>query len=240
MKKAFTLAETLITLIIISIIAALTLPVLRQKYINRVVENKLKKFYFAVNQAIDLSEIQYGDKKLWYDSTSTVDYEYDEDGNITSSTPNSDNQEKLETWFNKYILPYLQYTKAEFDNEGSFTVYLADGSVFQVTGNTSRDWIFYPGDMDKCIKKYEAAILGYGRCSFSFIFYPISNDDTWVYHYNKGVEPFKHTWDGTESGLLSGTYGCNEENDKHASFCTAVIQMNGWKIPDNYPFNVEY
>ena len=239
MKRAFTLAETLITLIIISIIAALTLPVLRQKYINRVVENKLKKFYFAVNQAIDLSEIQYGDKKLWYDSTSTVDYEYDEDGNRISATANSEYKTQLETWCNKYLIPYLKVTRTEFYDDKYFTIYLADGSVFMATANTSRDWYFIPsGNIDKCLNENGVYLFGNGKCAFSFIFYPISNDDTWVYHYNKGMEPFKHTWDGDTDSLYSDSdYGCTSSNHH---FCTAIIQMNGWKIPDDYPYKVEY
>ena len=43
-KSAFTLAEVLITLGIIGVVSALTLPVLVQKYRNNVVETKLKKF----------------------------------------------------------------------------------------------------------------------------------------------------------------------------------------------------
>lgn len=62
-KRAFTLSEVLITLGIIGLIAALTIPNLMGAYRKRVVETRLKKFYSAINQAIMLSENENGDKK---------------------------------------------------------------------------------------------------------------------------------------------------------------------------------
>ena len=62
-KKAFTLAEVLITLGIIGVVAAMTLPSLIQRNNNKVVETRLKKFYSAINQAIMMAEVDYGDKK---------------------------------------------------------------------------------------------------------------------------------------------------------------------------------
>ena len=43
MKKAFTLSEVLITLAIIGIVAALTLPVIHSKYEIALSKNKFKK-----------------------------------------------------------------------------------------------------------------------------------------------------------------------------------------------------
>lgn len=41
----------------------MTLPTLVQKYRNRVVETRLQKFYSAINQAVKMAELEYGDKK---------------------------------------------------------------------------------------------------------------------------------------------------------------------------------
>lgn len=65
-KNAFTLAEVLITLGIIGIVASLTLPGLIQNNSKTTVEAKLKKFYTNINQAIMLSEAKYGDRNYWY------------------------------------------------------------------------------------------------------------------------------------------------------------------------------
>ena len=51
-KGAFTLAEVLITLGIIGVVAALTLPSLIQKYQDQVLENQLKKTYSTLSQGI--------------------------------------------------------------------------------------------------------------------------------------------------------------------------------------------
>ena len=51
-KCAFTLAEVLITLGIIGVVAALTLPSLIQKYQDQVLENQLKKTYSTISQGV--------------------------------------------------------------------------------------------------------------------------------------------------------------------------------------------
>lgn len=51
-KGAFTLAEVLITLGIIGVVAALTLPSLIQKYQDQVLENQLKKMYSTLSQGM--------------------------------------------------------------------------------------------------------------------------------------------------------------------------------------------
>ena len=52
MKKAFTLAEVLITLGIIGVVAALTLPSVMQNYQKRSLEVATQKFYSVMSQAI--------------------------------------------------------------------------------------------------------------------------------------------------------------------------------------------
>ena len=54
-NNAFTLAEVLITLGIIGVVAAMTLPTLIQNNKNKEVEARLKKVYSVMNQAILMS-----------------------------------------------------------------------------------------------------------------------------------------------------------------------------------------
>ena len=65
MKKAFTMAEVLITLGIIAVVAAMTLPALIQKYNIQVTEVRLKKFYSIFNQAILQSTLKNGPYEGW-------------------------------------------------------------------------------------------------------------------------------------------------------------------------------
>ena len=72
MKKAFTLAEVLITIGIIGIVAAITLPVLVSNYRKKVYSSRLKTFYSTMSQAITLSEAENGPKEYWGHSSSLV------------------------------------------------------------------------------------------------------------------------------------------------------------------------
>ena len=84
MKKGFTLAEVLITLGIIGIVAAMTLPTLIAKYQKQVYTTQLKKFYTQLSQSL----IQY-----------TVDEgvtDFKNSGMTTSIT-------KSEAFFKKYF-----------------------------------------------------------------------------------------------------------------------------------------
>lgn len=59
-KKAFTLAEVLITLGVIGVVAALTLPALISKYEEVVMVNKLKRTYSELANAIEMRKAELG------------------------------------------------------------------------------------------------------------------------------------------------------------------------------------
>ena len=64
-RLAFTLSEILITLAIISVIAALTIQPLMKKYQKIETVVRLKKAYTAINSAFRLSEMENGKYKYW-------------------------------------------------------------------------------------------------------------------------------------------------------------------------------
>ena len=64
-KAAFTLAEVLITLGIIGVVAALTLPSLIQSYKERVTVTKVQKAYSVLNQAFKRISEEYGEPQDW-------------------------------------------------------------------------------------------------------------------------------------------------------------------------------
>jgi len=75
-KRAFTLAEVLITLGIIGVVAAMTLPTLIQKHQKIVIETQAKQIYSTLQQIIRLSEandlifkdiMTYKDLLEWFD-----------------------------------------------------------------------------------------------------------------------------------------------------------------------------
>jgi len=64
-KNAFTLAEVLITLGIIGVVAALTMPSLITNYQKKQTVVRLQKAYSALSQAVKLSQAQNGDVQDW-------------------------------------------------------------------------------------------------------------------------------------------------------------------------------
>ncbi len=233
-KTAFTMAEVLITLGIIGIVAAMTLPALINSYNNKVTETRLKKFYSVFNQAI-LRSIEangpYEGWEYWVD-------EVDEDGNPLP------NQPKIRNAFERYLRPYMNVVQVTEDtcrsqvSDGGKCIYyyLADGSVFTFSEHINRTVWYYPkGNWETCEKSGQK--LG-GRCCFAFTFQPLSsNTSAWKYHINKGLEPFLYEWDGKEETLLNHPiYECANKG----TYCTAMIQLNGWRVPKNYPKKIKY
>ena len=220
-KSAFTLAEVLITLGIIGVVAAMTLPTVMQNYRNHVVETRLAKFYTIINQAIRLAEADYGDKSYWFEE------------NAGNSTASGDVNEKYE-WFKKYFYPYMKiikYKQLKGATSGVYVYYLPDGSAFASVngGQVNRDWLFWPGNPDKC--PYDDSSTGV--CRFWFFYSPGNEYEGTSFYKNKGVEPWRTT--ANPDDFLE-----NCKTSTHRYDCTALIHANGWKIPKDYPFKVRY
>lgn len=94
-KRAFTLAEVLITLGIIGVVAAMTLPTLLNKYQEVVTVNKVKKFYSTINNAFLRAVTEHGNVNTWG---------YEDVGGWVSSKKNSE-------LIGKRIVPYLKVGK---------------------------------------------------------------------------------------------------------------------------------
>ena len=65
-NKAFTLAETLIVIGIIGVVAALTLPNLNHATGDKETVTKVKKIYSALTDAVDRAQAVYGDFDSWF------------------------------------------------------------------------------------------------------------------------------------------------------------------------------
>ena len=94
-KAAFTLAEVLITLGIIGVVASLTLPSVINKYQEKVTVTKVKKAYSTMNNALFSAISENGEVDTW-------DYPYYNAG--TENVPNTE-------VFASKILPYLRILK---------------------------------------------------------------------------------------------------------------------------------
>ena len=73
-RVAFTLAEVLITLGIIGVVAAMTMPSLINNYQKKQTVTQLKKVYSELAQAAEMAKLEYGDPSLWDYSISGSDF----------------------------------------------------------------------------------------------------------------------------------------------------------------------
>lgn len=216
MTRGFTLAEVLITLAIIGVVSALTIPTLVQNYKKKVIETRLLKVYSLMNQAIELSTIDNGPVETWENL-----------GTFANSTATYDD---IYAWWQFYFAPYLKVQKIEHSliQENALMVYFLDGSVLMVP-HYIYDMSFFPfGNTEHVV---------WGKDRFGFRFYPVllvPMSESVKYSVNPGFVPYAYDWDGTYDGTKysNNGYGCFQDG----ALCTKMIQMNDWKIPDDYPY----
>lgn len=211
------MAEILITLGIIGVVAALTIPNLIVKYQKQVVAARLKKTYSILYSALNHSEsdngnLQYPAMELWDKNT------------YYSGTEFSD----------KYIYPYLNIKKSKtlINSYGDKVVFLPDGTritynaeIFQWPYNENAPLflgkfkIEYKKEKEKSIagKNYFQFDWGYAQHGKSkLVLLPI---------YRTGDTVTKCSDDTIRTRCAEG----------QPSDCAKMIICNNWKVPDNYP-----
>ncbi len=149
----------------------------------------------------------------------------------------------------------MKYTKVEeLGNKVglyNLAIYMNDGSLLIAKYNANAknyiDFTFYPKaknfSYDTFAHVSETGVASrpdMGISSFQFFFAPA--DKNIKYHYKKGFEPYAYELrEYTADELLTnGDPGdiCNPSAG-FKMYCTALIRLNGWKIPKDYPFKVK-
>lgn len=106
-QYAFTLAEVLITLGIIGVVAAMTIPTLIVNYQKKVTLTRLKQSYAIVQNAILASQVENGDPQTWGLKNYKLDYDDD--------TLNQISKDIVVSVCEKYLVPYFKTaTKSEY------------------------------------------------------------------------------------------------------------------------------
>ncbi len=214
MKKAgFTLAEVLITLAIIGVVAALTIPTVVRNYQKQQTVVKLKKNYSILNQALNMSEAENGAYSTW-------------DSELLN-TP----QKFFETYWKPYLkvqqmcstpnycgyktpTPWQQTVIAGMESIMGVQFLLTDGSFILIRtafGGIENKVSYILADINGAKGPNIA-----GRDVFEFLY------------DNKGVLPYCHT--KTKSQVDAA---CKSDSK---SCCTDKILREGWEIKDDYPW----
>ena len=226
-RCGFTLAETLITLVIVGVVAALTVPTLITKYQKEQTVTKLKKVYSALSQTTQKAIADNGPINTW------------EIGEHASP-------EASKAFADKYLIPYLNVMKncgndtsdeCKFEritrkpsnptelNEKYSRFFLNDGSLIGVyiynkesLGVRALIYIDINGQ-----KKPNIVGRDYFELSYNLV-YP--NDTSLEGKFipigiNKTREELK-------------TSDCNKNN--YGYHCFSLILKDGWQIKDDYPW----
>ena len=227
-KPAFTLAEILITLGIIGIVAALTLPTLIANHQKKVTVTKLKKAYSLASQVIENDEISVWDWDNWDNAETILREHFVPKLQVAQVYPPKSSYkamcDKQYIWLGGIGInsPFINSTAS---------VRLNDGTCLGLNPKDNSQW--------------EG---GYNYNFFIDINGPqnpnIAGIDLFIFYINKNgqLRPFGDTF--TDEKLNgTATDSCNYDKQATRTFggysCAAKIIRDGWEIKKDYPWRVK-
>lgn len=224
---AFTLSEVLITLGIIGVIAAITIPNLIKEYQKQQTATQVEKAFANINEAINRSRSENGPPETW---------------NWPSSGATA-LQDTVET----YLIPYFSISKNCGYNSSANECSNAPKKYLNETTNYS--W----GNGLYHIILNDGTYVGFHFNSFPTGLTTLMI----LVDLNGNVKPNLIGKDVFQMRLiiLSGkiifigqdvarnlllndvSYGCNKTAPQAGYYCGALIQRDGWQIKDDYPWD---
>ena len=217
-KRAFTLAEVLITLGIIGIVAAMTLPGLIAKYDKKVATTRLKKFYTSYLQAISLSDFENS-------GTDGADIL------LSGATP-----DQMLDWYNRYLKSYLKTVKVVKTKLGIEVKFL-DGSGMLIAkdgceAGTKCTHILYCVDFKYCEKNGMMDKNNYWKLA--------DGKNTFLFYTGLVFVP-REIYEINEDGSLGTSTSIYKREDvvkackNHVRNCTRLLLIDNWEFKDDYP-----
>src|SRR5574344_2889396 len=201
---AFTLAEVLITLGIIGVVAALTIPTLINSYKKQEESVKLKKFYSSMTQAIKLSEIENGSCEDWV-KPDRVD---DENGLVESTA-----YSLAMNYFDTYLKPYFKFMKIDYENA---KVYFSDGTVAGFSNGDCID-VRFDTNGDKLPNEFGKDVFNFLICNRNSV-----NKD----YYKKPNRCFSGYGEWTREHALA-------DCKTYPVFCSNLLEMDNFEFKDD-------
>lgn len=211
MLKGFTLAEVLITLGIIGIVASMTMPTLLSKYRKNVVISKLQKASSTIAQASNMATATYGtDYREAFDA-------FDPDSALEM--------------FNKYYKPFMKLSNVVKGQKGVFA-YLTDGTALYFFRDYREEGLdgWYTTYMIVCLTHKACETLD--ETSTATIRQSLGVER--FTFYTNGQIPTYQISTVDRDTLIS--YCKNSTVTWEA--CSALIGGDGWVIKDDYPLKI--
>lgn len=236
-NKAFTLSEVLITLGVIGVVAAITIPGLISAYNKHIVETRLKATYSTILQAFRMYQAQFGDFSL-------ANSEY-EDADV-----NGYSWQRSKDIFDAFFAPVFVGATA-YPKDTTFNIYSVDGSTQFASGN-QRYTVYFALSNGTVLGFVRAG--NYDGCIFTLILHPQKNklivgrdvlsmgfqaDASGTYSY-KTIASRRYSND-TRADFIENcksTVYHPQYSTQVPDFCTVLIIRNGFKIPDDYPIKM--
>ena len=227
-KKGFTLAEVLITLVIIGVIAALTIPTLVTKYQKEQTVSQLKQVFSQLNQASMLSLPEHGDMTTWDYSLSDYEILKKYFKFVKAKEMNLSRDEIL------YLRSDGQYEDGlRVSRNGAKVIVLNSGTIIYSTNDSVSTPV-----KTRCYTVDLNGLKGpnrYGRDAF-FVCLDGERGRIIPHQIQDNESP---TVERSREQLLNGpssySYQCNKTNGR-GMWCGALIIKDGWQIKDDYPW----
>ena len=235
-RVAFTLAETLITIGIIGVVSAITIPALITNYQKNQTVVQLKKTYNDIQNGLKLSIADNGDISGWTLPNSG----YDPSG--------------TQIYVKSYWIPYFKgsklcntqkykaYTSGGRNIASQFAgcMLLFDGRILYFNRGVRFFWIIADINGESGPNKFGRDIFVFDLDAY-YIFYNRNNLYKEGQLYFWGDDGRNGNGGGvasTQQLLTNGQYGCgkNIKGDYGGYFCGEIIRRNNWKIPKDYPW----
>ncbi len=211
----FTLAEVLITLGIIGIVAALTMPTLIANHKKKTTATKVKKAYSVISQALTSAQLDYGGMENW-EYLSFTDDKVEERSNASKMF--------AETYLKPYVnsIKYEESCTKEINNKyltNKPQIYLSDGTSIIVNTGSCYD-IFVDINGDQIPNEGGRDIFVFYLCKSGRAQTPK------LYAYANRTDKSR---DELKSLCLSDLF--------HQS-CTGLLELDGWEFKSDYPIRL--
>ncbi len=225
--NSFTLAEVLITLAIIGVVAALTIPSVVRNYQKTQTVTQLKKAYSTLTNTTNLAIAEYGPIGTWEVQN------YNEGGTGKGSVNFTD----------KYLIPYLRLSKncGNINTGGcAFTVANLNDGTRTIIGSQAARFFLTDGTFI-LVQSYEKESTSFpgGGANLYVDINGQKPPNTW------GKDAFEFKYYLSSGRFFPPGFGKPRQTilDSHCnknltgSACAALIMNDSWQIKDDYPWN---
>lgn len=232
--KAFTLSEVLITLVVIGVVAAITMPILIADWQKNATVERLKKAYSTLSNALTTSVAMNGPMETWTIPSAIA----------VGHTPVT--KETNKEFAEEYLMPYLNVAQVCEYGKDDACNYQVTNSGYLV-GNKAHDFLINKREYGFALADGTTVAV-----SASFLDDEYGGSNITV-DINGPKKPNKIGRDVFAFQITSRDYtidkildsGCGSESRetcldlcKNASrgFCTGIIMKDSWQIKRDYPW----